>query len=126
MLDAARPARASALAAVLVLAGCASDVPAPPDVATYQPEGSGFFTALLTGVLERLDGCLLLIDDSDATWIPVFPKGVAWSGDILMVGAAQYPLDERVQFGGGEATSAENFAVPNACPDDAQLWLETG
>lgn len=111
--------------ALLVLAatGCGGASEAPPsDVAHYEAEGSGSDAALLPGRLVREGGCTYLVDESDVRWVPAFPdEGISWSDDELVVGSARYPLDTRVELGGGEG-SRSGTVLPDGCDEDAQVW----
>jgi hypothetical protein len=59
-------------------------------------------------------------------YVPVFPLGVHWDGDALVVGGTKYRLGEHVEFGGGtlseETASTLAADVPAACAG-RQLWL---
>ena len=127
----------TAVVGMMVLAltaGCggSSPAPAPTDVAVYDPSGGpGGFAALLAGTLERVDGCVVVRDDSTgirvADSVPVFPRGVHWDGDALVVGGTKYRLGEHVEFGGGVLAEVGESAplaadVPAACAG-RQLWL---
>jgi hypothetical protein len=120
-----------------VTAGCgwigrSSPAPAPTDVAVYDPSGGpGGFAALLAGTLERVDGCVVVRDDSTggraADSVPVLPRGVHWDGDALVVMGTTYRLGEHVEFGGGvlaEVGAPAPLAadVPAACAGRL-LWL---
>ena len=123
--------------ALALTAGCggSTPAPAPTDVAVYDPSGGpGGFAALLAGTLERVDGCVVVRDDGTggavADSVPVFPRGVHWDGDALVVGGTTYRLGEHVEFGGGvlaEAGESASLAadVPAACAGRL-LWLVSG
>lgn len=128
----------TAVVGMMVLAltaGCggSSPVPAPTDVAVYDPTGGpGGFAALLAGTLERVDGCVVVRDDStgikDVDYVPVFPRGVHWDGDALVVGGTKYRLGEHVEFGGGtlsEQSASALADVPAACAG-RPMWLVSG
>jgi hypothetical protein len=118
-------------------AGCggSSPAPAPTDVAVYDPSGGpGGFAALLAGTLARVDGCVIIRDDGAdmrvagaADSVPVFPRGVHWEGDALIVGGTKYRLGEHVEFGGGVlaevgASTPPAADVPAKCAGRL-LWL---
>ncbi|MHB1490878.1 MAG: hypothetical protein ACYCTH_10350 [Cellulomonas sp.] len=118
-------------------AGCggSAPAPAPTDVAVYDASGGGpgGFAALLAGALERVDGCVIVRDDGTdmrvagaVDYVPVFPLGVHWDGDALVVGGTKYGLGEHVEFGGGtlseETASTLAADVPAACAG-RQMWL---
>ncbi|PVU81914.1 hypothetical protein DDP54_01515 [Cellulomonas sp. WB94] len=116
-------------------AGCggSTPAPAPTDVAVYDASGGGpgGLAALLAGTLERVDGCVVVRGDGidmakDVEYVPVFPLGVHWDGDALVVQGTKYRLGEHVQFGGGtlseESASTLAAELPVACAG-RQLWL---
>ena len=126
------------MAMLALTAGCGwvgGSTPAtdPTDVAVYEPTGEGRFAARLAGVLERVDGCVVVRGDgidmaTDHEYVPVFPRGVHWNGDILVVGGHEDRLGEHAEFGGGElpGQSASALAdVPAACAG-RPLWLVSG
>lgn len=83
--------------------------------------------------LERVDGCVIVRDDSTGIRavdsVPVFPLGVHWDGDALVVGGTKYRLGEHAEFGGGtlseETASTLAADVPAACAG-RHLWLISG
>jgi hypothetical protein len=126
------------MAMLALTAGCGwvgGSTPAtePADVAVYDPTGEGGFAARLAGVLERVDGCVVVRGDgidmaTDREYVPVFPRGVHWNGDILVVGGNKYRLGEHAEFAGGELSeqSASALAdVPAACAG-RPMWLVSG
>ena len=130
----------TAVVGMMVLAltaGCggSSPTPAPTDVAVYDPTGGpGGFAARLAGTLERVDGCVVVRGDGidmakDVEYVPVFPRGVHWNGDSLVVGGTKYRLGEHVEFGGStlseQSASALAADVPAACAG-RPMWLVSG
>lgn len=128
------------LVVLALAAGCGGSTPehAPTDVAVYDPSGGpGGFAALLAGTLERVDGCVVVRDDGTggavagaADSVPVFPRGVHWDGDALVVGGTSYRLGDHVELGGGvlaEPGASASLAadVPPACAGRL-LWLLSG
>ncbi|MDC7123488.1 hypothetical protein OMK64_18305 [Cellulomonas fimi] len=74
---------------VLVATACGDPSARPTesatDVALYEPTGPGGDDALLAGVLDRVDGCVVVRMDEPATLVvPVLPVGARWDGDELV------------------------------------------
>lgn len=109
----------AAVAGLLVLAACTAT---PPNVATYESDGSGE-DALMSGTLRVDDACVTLVGEDGTVTVPVFPRGqVALDGTDLELAGHTWADGERIELGGGEGTSAEPFTVPEGCPD-GPFWV---
>lgn len=105
---------ACTLALLIFTVGCSTVLAArEPQNEIYflrdkQPSGSGGDAALLEGVLELSDGCLLIVDSLGISFSPVWPheysyKRVAEDVEIIdEMGEVVARVGERVGVGGGE------------------------
>lgn len=122
-------ARSSVVVVLLALAtACAAEeTPPPEDVAHYSPDWPGGGEALLTGQLERIDGCVYVVaPGSDEKTIPVFSDdpAISWDGESLLAASRAMPLGEQVDLGGGGGSRGiKGVSVPDACDPDAPLFI---
>lgn len=109
--------------AVLWLGACgAFPSSAPPNVATYQSEGSGM-DALMSGTLRITDACVTVEGEGGAVTIPTFPRGqVALGADGLEFNGHTYADGDPIELGGGEGPAGDRSGVPEGCPD-VRTWV---
>ncbi len=112
-----------AIVAVTLVLGTAACSSAPPNVATYDPGGSGM-DALLSGTLSITAECVTVAAEGGTVWTPVFPGGYTqMAGDTLVLDNRDELLSgDPVELGGGEASGVGDAEVPTGCPTD-HLWL---
>lgn len=112
------------LLGVSAMTGCGVAGSVRDDVATYSRTGPGGDAALLHGELRDQGGCVVVVDEFGATWVPVFPDDVAWTGDSAEVGGEQLRIGTDVDLGGGEATARDqDWRVPADCPAGVAFWV---
>lgn len=86
--------------------------------------------AEMTGQLVLEDGCLLLIDEFEARWLPLFPKAATWDdqNQEVRLEGTRLAVGSRVGLGGGvafedletEDAAAELADIPWSDPPGAQ------
>jgi len=111
-------------AELLVAAGLAScDEPAPRDdglaVATYEPTGTGGDGALLSGVAQDLDGCLVVQPDDvegEAPYVPVLASDDETAREVI--GGSTVELR-----GGDPRRFDERWDYPSTCPASRPFWV---
>ncbi|WP_299037440.1 hypothetical protein [uncultured Pseudokineococcus sp.] len=115
--------RGAALVLVAALAGCGESAPTTREdglaVAYDEPTGGGGNSALLTGVVEDLDGCLVVQQDGggqEEPYVPVFPSNDSTARDVTE--------GSTVELGGGWTPELDADAdIPDACPTDGPFWV---
>ncbi|MBM6399008.1 dihydrolipoamide dehydrogenase [Phycicoccus sonneratiae] len=96
--------------------------PAPPNVATYDADGSGM-DALLVGTLRVTEACVTVEGEDGSPTVPVFPRGeVSTGADGLEFGGRTYADGDRIELGGGEGAPGASAGIPAGCPDVAR-WV---
>jgi len=112
-------------AAVLLMASCGLDG-ADEGLATYKRTGSGGHAALLSGTLTLTDGCLYVVDEFGASWVPVFPRGEARLRDGELTYANRtVPIGQVAELGGGQFSGTNpdvDWEVPEGCRTE-QMWI---
>lgn len=79
----------------------------------------------ITGVIERLDGCVYL-QSGTTRYVPVFPAGLAeWDGKVLVFDGQTVTAGGEITLAGSEGVySAEgDVQLPPACDASAPLFL---
>jgi len=128
-----------AAAAALPLVGCADGTPSslpdplPTDVpyAYHLQTESGSDGALLEGILELQDGCLVVIPEyegMDDPVVPVIPiAATTWDGTTLSVDGVTADLGERIALGGGyHGQPGEDSFVPEGCTSGVDGFFTVG
>jgi hypothetical protein len=121
------------LATVVVLAvatACGDPSAAPTqtatDVALYEPEGAGGHDAQLAGVLDRVEGCVVVrVGEPTTLVVPVLPVGARWDGDELVAVGQRHRLGDHVDWRGGELAFGDTSwlaQVPSGC-EDLDMWV---
>ncbi len=129
--------RAGAAVAVVcaVAAGGVACTAEPVDVPFIvhprAPDG-GSRHALISGVLELRDGCLFLVSTPlGKDLVLALPDSVRWRDEgVLIIGGTSYRMGDEVEIGSGmggtvagyRASTRAGVRVPDACPDDAEVW----
>jgi hypothetical protein len=122
------PARAAALAVVLLVAAACSTTPEPGSAPTPQIVATRL-TAEVYGKLVVVDDCLRVNTDHGTSYLLVWPPGfeVSRNGDIVEVAdtitgeEALWRVGELVWLGGGEVSDPD---VPRQCP--GPYWVAGG
>ena len=112
----------------LVVACGPGQTPEPPeDVAHYTPEGPGGDAAQLSGLLERDDGCVYVVDPvSSMRTIPAFPndRAIRWDDEVLQVGSRALTLGGTVDLAGGEGGAGlAGMFIPESCDPSAPVFI---
>lgn len=119
-------ATAVVLAAATACGSSARPTDSATDVALYQPEGAGGHDAQLAGVLDRVDGCVVVRVGEPATpVVPVLPVGTRWDDDELLAVGERLRLGDHVEWRGGELASGDTswlVQVPTGC-EDVDMWV---
>lgn len=114
---------ASAVAATL-LAGCSAaqggtGVVEGGPVAYVEERSDEGMDALLEGTVEVSDSCVLVRDEFDQTWLPVFQRPrTTWDGTTLTYGGNRYTDGSRIRLGGGGIDAQSADYVPGECTFD--------
>jgi hypothetical protein len=123
------------LAIVLVAAGLAyavagcsesSDVHDWP-IATYPNEpDNGSSLMSLTGRLTMVDGCVVVIDEADGVYLPVFrTPGSQWRGGEVRMDEGSLKLGQTATFDGG-GDPLPGSIIPEACADVTRYFSVYG
>ncbi|MEJ5946364.1 hypothetical protein WDZ17_13785 [Pseudokineococcus basanitobsidens] len=105
------------------VSSCGVSTPEPREdglaVAYYEPTGNGGDDALLTDVVENVDGCLVVEGDDIAgeePYVPVFATNDSTAHDITQ--------GTTVDLGGGAPGVLDgDWAYPDACPAAGPYWV---
>lgn len=81
--------------------------------------------ALLEGTVTVTDGCLLIVDDLDQTWLPIFQRPrTTWDGTTVTYNGTPYRDGSHIRLGGGgvdDAGSADY--APDGCEFDYAFYV---
>lgn len=103
------------------MAGCSTDAESP--MATYPRTSDTSFQAALDGVLEVVDGCLVVTSGHDKApttrQFVLFPTpDTSWHSDHIEYRGASFRVGDRVRLGGGLLPSLRlpaDAVVPSGC-----------
>jgi hypothetical protein len=118
----------AAVLLLLVLSGCSEDDDPLDRVATYEPEGEGGDSALLTGIVVLEGGCFYVEVPRGDRLLPLFPDDtVEINGDTLSYHELEYTAGDELSLGGGRlppgSEVARQASIPDGCDTDLDLWV---
>jgi hypothetical protein len=107
---------ALAALALVAVSACSSSDPTNWPIATYSnvpDNGSNLMT--MTGKLQKVDGCVTVLSENGATFVPVFAMpGAKWRHGAVTINGVSVSPGETAHFSGG-GTAPADARIPTAC-----------
>jgi hypothetical protein len=93
-------------------------------MATFPFEGGVFLQARADGVLQVVDGCLV-ITGTDRQLVLFPTPATSWHGDHIEYRGASFRIGDRVSLGGGSIGLPPDAVIPTACARLGKAFLDS-
>lgn len=104
--------------------------PPPSPMATFPLTSGVFFQAGVDGVLQVVDGCLVVTSRDDVATTTfrqfvLFPTpATSWHGDHIEYRGASFRIGDRVILGGGSIGLPPDAVIPTSCASLGKAFLD--